>query len=116
MPFTFTAEPMIVRGATSYAERSGMTLERLIVAFLETVALREQKREEDRKPAFFRVGHRLSSEGAEELLAAQHDFERVDVADANYEPPMWHGRELARRRALYEAGKIPTSDWSQVEA
>lgn len=79
MPFTFTAEPMVMQGAMSYAERSGVTLERLIVAFLEGIALREQKREATAKPAFFNLRHRLSDEGADELMAAQRDFGNVDA-------------------------------------
>ena len=31
-------------------------------------------------------------------------------------PPPWHGQELARREALYQAGKVPVYDWSEVKA
>ena len=65
-------------------------------------------------PAVLEAIDKMSTQERVETMG--YIWNLLDVADANYEPPMWHGRELARRRALYEAGKIPTSDWSQVEA
>lgn len=38
MPLTLSASPQLVEGARSYAERSGMTLEALVLAYLESVA------------------------------------------------------------------------------
>ena len=44
MSLTLTAEPAIIDGARSYAEHSGMTLEAFVLAYLESVAKREQNR------------------------------------------------------------------------
>ncbi len=41
MPITLTAPPAVVEGARSYAERSGMTLEAFVLAYLESAAKRE---------------------------------------------------------------------------
>ena len=38
MSLTLTAEPAVIDGVRSYAERSGMTLEAFVLAFLESVA------------------------------------------------------------------------------
>ena len=43
MPFTLTAPPTVVQGAKSYAEHSGMTLEALVLRYLESVADAEQR-------------------------------------------------------------------------
>lgn len=50
MPITLTAPPAVVEGARSYAERSGMTLEAFVLAYLESVAKRERER---RKESFY---------------------------------------------------------------
>ena len=42
MSLTLTAEPVVINGARSYAERKGMTLEAFVLAYLETAAKREQ--------------------------------------------------------------------------
>ena len=44
MSFTLTAEPTVIDGARSYAERSGMTLEAFVLAYLESAAKRERNR------------------------------------------------------------------------
>ena len=44
MPFTLTAPPTVVQGAKSYAEHSGMTLEALVLRYLESVTEAEQLR------------------------------------------------------------------------
>ena len=46
MPFTLTAPPTVVQGAKSYAEHSGMTLEALVLRYLESIAEAEQRRRE----------------------------------------------------------------------
>jgi len=38
MSLTLTAEPAVIDGVRSYAERRGMTLEAFVLAFLESVA------------------------------------------------------------------------------
>ena len=43
MPITLTAEPAVIDGARSYAERNGMTLEAFVLAYLESAAKRERK-------------------------------------------------------------------------
>ena len=78
MSLTLTAEPAIIDGARSYAERSGMTLEAFVLAYLESAAKRERERRERTRPAFLDVRYRLSDEGATELMAAQTDFEKID--------------------------------------
>ena len=78
MSFTLTAEPTVIDGARSYAERSGMTLEAFVLAYLESAAKLERERRERSRPAFLDVRYRLSDEGAAELMAAQSDFERID--------------------------------------
>ena len=42
MPITVTAEPAVIDGARSYAERNGMTLEAFELAYLESAAKRER--------------------------------------------------------------------------
>lgn len=42
MPITLTASPNVVEGARSYAKRSGMTLEALVLAYLESLAESER--------------------------------------------------------------------------
>ena len=49
MPITLTAPPAVVEGARSYAERSGMTLEAFVLAYLEATAKRERERREQDK-------------------------------------------------------------------
>ena len=71
MSLTLTAEPAIIDGVRSYAERSGMTLEAFVLAYLKTIAKRERERRERPRPAFLDVRYRLSDEGAAELMAAQ---------------------------------------------
>jgi hypothetical protein len=78
MPFTLTAPPTVVKGARSYAEHCGMTLEELVLQYLESVAKRDIERRERSHPAFLDVRYRLSEEGAAELMAAQSDFGKID--------------------------------------
>ena len=65
-------------------------------------------------PAVMEAIDKMSTRERVETMGYLWDL--LSTADADYEPPLWHGKELARRRALYDAGKIPTSDWSEVEA
>ena len=78
MSLTLTVEPAVIDGARSYAERSGMTLEAFVLAYLEDAAKRERERRERPRPAFLDVRYRLSDEGAAELMAAQAAFEKID--------------------------------------
>ena len=40
----------------------------------------------------------------------------LESANAGYQPPAWHERELARRQRLYAEGKIPVYDWAEVKS
>ena len=40
----------------------------------------------------------------------------IDNKTGGIMPPSWHGQELARREALYQAGKVPVYDWADVKA
>ena len=53
MSLTLTAPPTIVMSAKSYAEHSGMTLEALVLRYLESVAEAEQKRREQEAREMF---------------------------------------------------------------
>ena len=53
MSLTLTAPPTIVMSAKSYAEHSGMTLEALVLWYLESVAEAEQKRREQEAREMF---------------------------------------------------------------
>lgn len=53
MSLTLTAPPTIVMSAKSYAEHSGMTLEALMLRYLESVAEAEQKRREQEAREMF---------------------------------------------------------------
>ena len=44
MSLTLTAEPAVIDGGRSYAERSGMTLGTFVLAYLESTAKRERER------------------------------------------------------------------------
>ena len=53
MSLTLTAPPTIVMSAKSYAEHNGMTLEALVLRYLESVAEAEQKRREQEAREMF---------------------------------------------------------------
>ena len=44
------------------------------------------------------------------------DYLWSSLESGDYEPPAWHGLELARREKLYADGKIPVYDWTDVKA
>ncbi len=44
------------------------------------------------------------------------DYLWSSLESGNYEPPAWHGFELARREKLYADGKVPVYDWADVKA
>ena len=79
MPLTLIASPTIVRDARKYAAASGTTLEALVIAYITAVAKRVHSRcIRTKRPAFFDITHRISDEGAEELLSVQREFENVE--------------------------------------
>ena len=67
MPITLTAPPMVVAGAKSYAEHSGMTLEALILSYLESVAARGHEQGGAESPRV-RALRRVADEDAPQWL------------------------------------------------
>ena len=67
MPITLTAPPMVVEGAKSYAEHSGMTLEALILSYLESVAVRGHEQGGAESPRV-RALRRVADEDAPQWL------------------------------------------------
>ena len=53
---------------------------------------------------------------AEKIQTMDYLWTALEVSSSDYTPPAWHAHELARRRALYEAGKVPVYDWAEVKA
>ena len=53
---------------------------------------------------------------ADEVQTWDYLCAAVETASAEYPPPAWHERELARREKLYAEGKLPVYDWSEVKA
>ena len=53
---------------------------------------------------------------AEKIQTMDYLWTALEASSNDYTPPAWHARELARRRALYEAGKVPVYDWTEVKA
>ena len=53
---------------------------------------------------------------AEKIQTMDYLWTALETSSNDYTPPAWHARELARRRALYEAGKVPVYDWTEVKA
>ena len=47
---------------------------------------------------------------------AKTSVAELNASASEYEPPAWHGRELARREKLYAKGKVPVYDWVEVKA
>ncbi len=74
MPFTLTAPPTVVKGARSYAEHCGMTLEELVLQYLESVAKAGQKRREQDAREMF--SYLMSQKGS---LVDGYVFSREDA-------------------------------------
>ena len=74
MSLTLTAEPAIIDGARSYAEHSGMTLEAFVLAYLESVAKREQNRRRQEAREMF--DYLMAQKGT---LADGYTFNREDA-------------------------------------
>ena len=53
---------------------------------------------------------------AEKIQTMDYLWTALEASSNDYTPPAWHARELARRRALYEAGKVPVYDWTAAPA
>ena len=74
MSLTLTAEPAIIDGARGYAEHSGMTLEAFVLAYLESVAKREQNRRRQEAREMF--DYLMAQKGT---LADGYTFNREDA-------------------------------------
>ena len=66
MPLTLTASPTVLEGARSYAERSGKTLESLVLAYLESLA--GSVRERPARPSPAATAHGEAKTPNEQLL------------------------------------------------
>jgi hypothetical protein len=74
MSLTLTAESAIIDGARSYAEHSGMTLEAFVLAYLESVAKREQNRRKQEAHEMF--DYLMAQKGS---LVDSYTFNREDA-------------------------------------
>ena len=74
MPITLTAPPPVFEGARSYAEHSGMTLEALVLRYLESVAESEKRRREREAHEMF--NYFMSQKGS---LVEGYVFNREDA-------------------------------------
>lgn len=63
-------------------------------------------------PAVMEAINRMSAE--EKIQTMDYLWSQLEPSDGNFTPPAWHGQELARREALYQAGKVPVYDWDEV--
>ena len=52
----------------------------------------------------------------EKVQMMDYIWSSLEASAGEYEPPAWHGRELARREKLYAEGKVPVYDWAEVKA
>lgn len=53
---------------------------------------------------------------AEKVQTMDYIWASLESPSGDYSPPSWQARELARRKALYDAGKVPSYDWEEVMA
>ena len=65
-------------------------------------------------PAVMEAIDRMSVE--EKIQTMDYLWTQIESSEAGFIPPPWHGQELARREALYQAGKVPVYDWNEVRA
>ena len=65
-------------------------------------------------PAVMEAIDRMTAE--EKIQTMDYLWSQIESSEAEFVPPPWHGQELARREALYQAGKVPVYDWSDVKA
>ena len=52
----------------------------------------------------------------EKVQAMDYLWTSLEADASGYEPPSWHGRELARRDRLYAEGKVPVFVWEEAKA
>ena len=53
---------------------------------------------------------------SERVQVMDYLWTSLEAPSSGYEPPAWHGQELARREKLYADGRIPLYDWADVRA
>lgn len=52
---------------------------------------------------------------AEKVRTMDYLWTSLEASRSGYEPPAWHGRELARREKLLAEGKVPVYDWQEAK-
>ena len=65
-------------------------------------------------PAVMEAIDRMTAE--EKIQTMDYLWSQIESSETGFIPPPWHEHELARREALYKAGKVPVYDWSDVKA
>ena len=65
-------------------------------------------------PAVMEAIDRMTAD--EKIQTMEYLWSQIESSDAGFVPPPWHGQDLARREALYQAGKVPVYSWSDVKA
>ena len=50
----------------------------------------------------------------EKIQTMDYLWSQIESSETGFIPPPSHGQQLARREALYRAGKVPVYDWSDV--
>ena len=55
-------------------------------------------------------------DAAEKVRVMDYLWTSMEASAVDYEPPAWHGQELARRQRLFAEGKVPVYDWPEVKA
>ena len=65
-------------------------------------------------PAVMEAIDRMTAE--EKIQTMDYLWSQIESSETGFVPPPWHGQELARREALYLAGKVPVYDWADVKA
>ena len=64
-------------------------------------------------PAVMEAIDRMTAE--EKIQTMDYLWSQIESSNAGFTPPPWHRQELARREALYQAGKVPVYDWADVK-
>lgn len=65
-------------------------------------------------PAVMEAIDRMTAE--EKIQTMDYLWSQIESSEAGFVPPPWHGQELSRREVLYQSGKVPVYDWTDVKA
>ena len=65
-------------------------------------------------PAVMEAINHMTAE--EKIQTMDYLWSQIESSEAGFVPPPWHGQELSRREALYQSGKVPVYDWTDVKA